>query len=54
MSIGSFATVIEAPVGIASASFSQEFSISTGIVRKLLSTSRNKKKKKWSYNVSQK
>ena len=40
----SFATVIVAPVGIASASFSLVFSISTGIVRKLLQTTQNKKK----------
>ena len=42
--IASFATVIAAPVGIASASFSFEFSIVTGIMKKLLKT-RNKKKK---------
>ena len=42
--IASFATVIGAPVGIASASFSLSFSISTGIVKKLLKTTRNKKK----------
>ena len=34
----SFATVIGAPVGIASASFSLGFSMSTGIVKKLLKT----------------
>ena len=45
ISIASFATVIGAPVGIVSASFSLAFSISTGIVRKLLETTRNKKKK---------
>ena len=43
--IASFATVIGAPVGIASASFILAFSISTGIVKKLLKTTRNKKKK---------
>ena len=43
ISIASFATVIAAPVGIASASFSFEFSIVTGIMKKLLKT-RNKKK----------
>ena len=37
--------VIGAPVGIVSASFSLAFSISTGIVKKLLKTTRNKKKK---------
>ena len=45
ISIISFATVIRAPVGIASASFSLAFSILTGIVKKLLKITRNKKKK---------
>ena len=45
ISIASFATVIGAPVGVASASFSLAFSISTGIRNKLLKTTRNKKKK---------
>ena len=45
ISIASFATVIGAPVGIASTSFSLAFSISTGIVKKLLKTLRNKRKK---------
>ena len=45
ISIASFATVIPAPVGIASASLSLAFSLSTGIVKKLLKTKRNKKKK---------
>ena len=45
ISIASFATVIGAPVGIASASFTLAFSISTGIVKKLLKTTRNRKKK---------
>ena len=44
ISIASFATVIRAPVGIISASFSYTFSISTRIVKKLLKTTRNKKK----------
>ena len=44
-SIALFATVIGAPVGIASASFSFAFSIITGIVKKILKTTRNKKKK---------
>ena len=44
ISIASLATVIRAPVGIISASFSYTFSISTGIVKKLLKTTRNKKK----------
>ena len=45
ISIASFATVIRAPVGIASARFSLSFSISTEIVKKNLKTTRNKKKK---------
>ena len=45
ISISSFTTVIGAPVGIASASFSLAFSISTGIIKKLLKTTTNKKKK---------
>ena len=44
ISITSFATIIRPPVGIANASFSLAFSISTGIVKKLLKTTRNKKK----------
>ena len=44
ISIASFATVIGAPVGLVSASFSLEFLISTGIPKKLLKTTRNKKK----------
>ena len=45
ISIASFATVIGAPVRIANASFGLAFSISTGIVKKLLKTTRKKKKK---------
>ena len=45
ISIASFATVIGTPIGIASASLSLIFSLSTGIVKKLLKTTRNKKKK---------
>ena len=45
ISIASFATVIGAPVGMVSASFSLAFSISAGIIKKLLKTTRNKKKK---------
>ena len=41
----SFATVIGTPLGSASASFSLAFSIFTGILKKLLKTTRNKKKK---------
>ena len=44
ISIVSFATVIGTPVGIASASFSLAFSLSIGLVKKLLKTTRNKKK----------
>ena len=44
-SIASFATVIGAPVGMMSASFSLAFSITTGFVKKFLKTTRNKKKK---------
>ena len=40
-----FATVIGAPVGIGSARFIGEFSIFTGIVKQLLKTTRNNKKK---------
>ena len=45
ISIVSFANVIGAPVGIVSASFSLAFSMSTGIIKNLLKTTRNKKKK---------
>ena len=45
ISIASFATVIGAPVGMMSGSFSLAFSITTGIVKKLIKTTRNKKKK---------
>ena len=45
ISIASFVTVIGAPVGIVSASFSIAFSIFTGILKKLLKTTRNKKRK---------
>ena len=37
--------VVGAPVGIASASFTLIFSLTTGIVKKLLNITRNKKKK---------
>ena len=42
--IVSHATVVGAPVGIASAGFTIVFSLATGIIKKLLSTARNKKK----------
>ena len=45
VSIISFTSVIGAPVGIASASFTLIFSLTTGIVKKLLNITRNKKKK---------
>ena len=45
ISIASFATVIGTPVGIASANLSLRFSLFTGLVKKLLKTTRNKKKK---------
>ena len=41
ISIASFATVIETPVGIASASLILTFSLSTGLAKKLLKTTRN-------------
>ena len=41
----SHATVVGAPVGIASAGFTIVFSLATGIIKKLLKTTRNKKKK---------
>ena len=44
ISIASFSTVIGAPVGMASASFSLSFSISTGIVKKLLEQQEVKRK----------
>ena len=44
ISIASFATVTGAPVGMMSTSCSLAFWISTGIVKKLLKTTRNKKK----------
>ena len=45
VSIISFTSVVQAPVGIASASFTLIFSLTTGIIKKLLSITRNKKKK---------
>ena len=45
VSIISFTSIVGAPVGIASASFTFIFSLTTGIVKKLLSITRNKKKK---------
>ena len=45
ISIASFATVIEIPIGIARASFGLTFSLCTGLVKKLLKATRNNKKK---------
>ena len=45
ISIASFATFIGTPIGIASAGLSLTFSLSTGIVKNLLKTTRNKNKK---------
>ena len=44
ISIASFANIIRAPVGIASASFSLAFSVSTGILKKLLKQHEIKRK----------
>ena len=45
VSIISFSSVIGAPAGIASASLTLSFSLTTGIVKKLLDITRKKKKK---------
>ena len=45
VSIISFTSIIGAPVEIASASFALIFSVTTGIVKKLLNITRKKKKK---------
>ena len=45
ISIISFASIIGAPVGRANASFSLIFSLTAGIIKKLLKITRNKKKK---------
>ena len=45
VSIISFTSIIGAPVGIASASFTLIFSLTTGIAKKLLNITRKKKKK---------
>ena len=45
VSIISFTSIIVAPVGIASASLTLIFSLTTGIVKKILNITRNKKKK---------
>ena len=45
ISIVSFSTVIGIPIGITSASLSLAFSLCTGLVKKILKATRNKKKK---------
>ena len=45
VSVISFTSTVEAPVGITSASLTLFFSLTTGIVKKLLNITRNKKKK---------
>ena len=45
VSIISFITIIGVPAGIANASFTLIFSITAGIIKKLLSTTKKKKKK---------
>ena len=45
VSIASFVTVVGIPIGIAGASLSITFSLSTGLVKKLLKATRNKEKK---------
>ena len=46
LSIISFTSVTGAPVGIASASFTLIFSLTTGIIKKLLNITRKKRKEK--------
>ena len=45
MSIIYFTSVIRVPAGISSASFGLAFSLTTGIIKKFLEITRNKKKK---------
>ena len=45
ISICSFTSIVGAPVGIANASFTLIFSLTTGITKKLLNITRKKKKK---------
>ena len=45
VSIISFTSIVRAPAGIARASFTLIFCLTTGIVKKLLNITRNKKKK---------
>ena len=44
-SIASFTTVMGAPIGVTSENVSLAFSLCTGLVKKILKTTRNKKKK---------
>ena len=44
VSMNSFTSIVGAPIGIASASFTLIFSLSTGITKKLLNITRKKKK----------
>ena len=46
VSIISFTSIVGAPVGIASASLTLIFSLTTGIIKQLLSITRTKKKKR--------
>ena len=50
ISIISFTTAIGAPVGIASATFTLTFSLTSGITKKLLNITINKKKKQLKVN----
>ena len=52
VSIISFTAVTGAPVGMASASFTLIFSTTTGIIKKLLNTTRNKTIKTLQYSCS--
>ena len=52
ISIASFATVIQSPVGMMSASCRLAFSVTTGIVKNLLKTKRNKIKSQWNCSAS--
>ena len=47
VSICSFASIVGAPVGIASARFTLIFSLTTGITKNLSNITRKKKEKAW-------
>ena len=51
VAITSFTTVIGVPLGIASARFISIFSLTTGIIKKLLSITKNKKKNMIKYLI---